>query len=124
MFSYINVSGTFYYLCSVLDGYSRKIVHWELKESMTEGEIEIICKGPERLPGSKTAHHLRQRAAVFGQGFQGVHSHRGHDACEDLSSTSRFIARRPTDGGVRSTDSPAAPIEPLRKKEPAFATQL
>jgi len=42
--SYINVSGTFYYLCSVLDGYSRKIVHWELKESMTEAEIEIILE--------------------------------------------------------------------------------
>ena len=26
--SYINVCGTFYYLCSVLDGYSRYIVHW------------------------------------------------------------------------------------------------
>jgi len=82
--SYINVSGTFYYLCSVLGGYSRKIVHWELKESMTEA------------PGSKTAHHLRQRAAVFGQGFQAVHSHRGHDSCEDLAVLSpveglRFI---------------------------------
>src|SRR5215470_18262281 len=32
--SYINVSGTFYYLCSVLDGYSRFIVHWDLRESM------------------------------------------------------------------------------------------
>src|SRR6266481_220190 len=26
--SYINVSGTFYYLCSILGGYSRSIVHW------------------------------------------------------------------------------------------------
>ncbi len=25
--SYLNVSGTFYYLCSILDGYSRAIVH-------------------------------------------------------------------------------------------------
>ena len=40
--SYINVSGTFYYLCSVLDGYSRSIFHWELQESMTEAEIEVI----------------------------------------------------------------------------------
>ena len=29
--SYINISGTFYYLCSVLDGYSRFIVHWDLR---------------------------------------------------------------------------------------------
>lgn len=27
--SYINICGTFYYLCSLLDGYSRYIVHWE-----------------------------------------------------------------------------------------------
>lgn len=30
--SYINLRGTFYYLCSLLDGYSRFIVHWELRE--------------------------------------------------------------------------------------------
>jgi putative transposase len=28
--SYINVSGTFYYLCSILDGGSRYIVNWDL----------------------------------------------------------------------------------------------
>ena len=27
--SYININGTFYYLCSILDGFSRYIVHWE-----------------------------------------------------------------------------------------------
>ncbi len=49
--SYINISGTFYYLCSVLDGYSRAIVHWDLRESMTEAEIEIILQGAkEKYP--------------------------------------------------------------------------
>jgi len=28
--SYLNIRGTFYYLCSHLDGYSRYIVHWEI----------------------------------------------------------------------------------------------
>jgi len=52
--SYINVSGTFYYLCSVLDGNSRKIVHWELNESMTEAEIEIILqRAREGCPEAK-----------------------------------------------------------------------
>ena len=46
--SYINVCGTFYYLCSVLDGYSRSIVHWDLRESMTEAEIEIILQRAKR----------------------------------------------------------------------------
>ena len=40
--SYINIGGTFYYLCSVLDGYSRFLVHWELSESMKEADIEEI----------------------------------------------------------------------------------
>src|ERR1039457_6881630 len=42
--SYINISGTFYYLCIVLDGYSRFLVHWDLRESMTEADIEIILE--------------------------------------------------------------------------------
>ena len=42
--SYINISGTFYYLCSVLDGCSRYIVNWDLRESMTEADIEIILQ--------------------------------------------------------------------------------
>lgn len=53
--SYINICGTFYYLCGVLDGFSRAIVHWEIRESMVESEIEIILqrakeKHPEATP--------------------------------------------------------------------------
>ena len=51
--SYINISGTFYYLCSVLDGYSRFIVHFEIRESMTEKDVEIILqRAKERFPMS------------------------------------------------------------------------
>ena len=42
--SYVNVCGTFYYLCSLLDGCSRYIVHWELRETMTEADVEIIVQ--------------------------------------------------------------------------------
>lgn len=49
--AYVNICGTFYYLCSVLDGYSRSIVHWDIRESMTEAEVEIILQaGRERYP--------------------------------------------------------------------------
>jgi putative transposase len=52
--SYINISGTFYYLCSVLDGYSRFIAHWDLRQSMTEADIEIILeRAKEKYPGVK-----------------------------------------------------------------------
>ena len=51
--SYINVGGTFYYLCSVLDGYSRFIVDWELRESMTESQIEVLLqRAREKFPGA------------------------------------------------------------------------
>lgn len=52
--SYINISGTFYYLCSVLDGYSRFLVHWELRQSMTEADIEIVLqRAREKHPEAK-----------------------------------------------------------------------
>jgi putative transposase len=46
--SYINISGTFSYLCSILDGCSRYIVNWDLRESMTEADIEIILERANR----------------------------------------------------------------------------
>jgi transposase InsO family protein len=52
--SYINIEGTFYYLTSLLDGYSRAIVHWEVRESMTERDVEtIVQRGLERFPAAK-----------------------------------------------------------------------
>jgi putative transposase len=50
--SYLNIAGTFYFLCSILDGYSRFIVHWEIREKMEEGDVEtIIQKAREQFPG-------------------------------------------------------------------------
>jgi putative transposase len=52
--SYINVCATFYYLCSILDGYSRFLVHWDLREQMMEADIEIILeRAKERYPDVK-----------------------------------------------------------------------
>ncbi len=42
--SYLNLSGTFYYLCSILDGYSRYIVHHEIRQQMTEQDVEIVVQ--------------------------------------------------------------------------------
>lgn len=51
--SYINIGGTFYYLCSLLDGCSRYIVHWDIREAMTEGDVEIIVQtAREKFPGA------------------------------------------------------------------------
>jgi len=52
--SYINLAGTFYYLCSVLDGFSRFIVHWDPRPAMTEGDIEIILQAArEQHPAAR-----------------------------------------------------------------------
>jgi putative transposase len=52
--SYLNLSGTFYYLCTVLDGYSRYVVHWEIREQMKEQDVEIILqRAKEQVPGAK-----------------------------------------------------------------------
>lgn len=51
--AYVNLHGTFYYLCSVLDGFSRYIVHWEIRESMKEKEVELIVqRAREKHPGA------------------------------------------------------------------------
>jgi transposase InsO family protein len=50
--SYRNLAGTFHYLCSILDGYSRAIVHWEARETMKETDVAIIFpRAIEKLPG-------------------------------------------------------------------------
>jgi putative transposase len=52
--AYINICGTFYYLCSILHGYSRYLVHWEIRETMTEADVEIIVqRARERVPEVK-----------------------------------------------------------------------
>lgn len=49
---YLNIRGIFYYLCSLLDGCSRFIVHWEIRISMKATEVEIIIqRAKERFPG-------------------------------------------------------------------------
>jgi putative transposase len=49
--SYLNICGTFYYLCSILDGFSRYLVHWEIREAMTEADVEIILqRAREKFP--------------------------------------------------------------------------
>ena len=52
--SYLNLGGTFYFLCTVLDGYSRFIVHWEIRETMKEPEVEtIIQRAKEKYPNAR-----------------------------------------------------------------------
>jgi putative transposase len=50
--AYLNLAGTFSYLCSVLDGCSRSIIHWEIREAMTEADVQtILQRAREQFPG-------------------------------------------------------------------------
>ena len=52
--SYLNIKGTFYYFCGVMDGCSRYIVHHEIRESMKEKDVEIILqRAKEKYPNAK-----------------------------------------------------------------------
>lgn len=52
--THVNICGTFYYLCSLLDGYSRYIVHWEIRERMTEQNVEVIVQRTrEKFPDAR-----------------------------------------------------------------------
>src|SRR5438309_3950452 len=52
--SYLNIAGTFYFLCSVLDGYSRSIVHWDIRPVMAEKDVEsIILRAREKFPDAR-----------------------------------------------------------------------
>ncbi len=53
-FTYINIAGTFYYLCAILDGWSRYLVHWELRESMTTADVTtIVQRAREKFPNTQ-----------------------------------------------------------------------
>ena len=51
---YINFKGTFLFFISIMDGYSRYIVHHELRASMTEFDVEIVLqRAVEKYPDKK-----------------------------------------------------------------------
>jgi putative transposase len=51
---YVNFKGTFIFFIGVLDGYSRYIVHHELRLNMTEYDVEIVVQGAlDKFPGEK-----------------------------------------------------------------------
>ena len=69
--SYLNIAGTFYFLCSILDGCSRFIVHWEIREKMEETDVETIIQrarekstpAPRRASSPTTARSSSPRTS-------------------------------------------------------------
>jgi len=52
--SYLNICGTFYYFVGLLDGFSRYLVHWEIRERMTEDDVAIaLQRAREAFPEAR-----------------------------------------------------------------------
>lgn len=63
--TYLNVGGTFYYLCIVLDGASRKVLHWEIRESMTETDVECVLERARELYPDATPRIITDNGPQF-----------------------------------------------------------
>ena len=69
----------------MLDGYSRGIVHWDLREAVQEADLEVILeRAKEKHPEAKP-RTISDNGPQFIARDQGVFSHLGHDACPNLA---------------------------------------
>jgi transposase InsO family protein len=63
--SYINAGGTFYYQCTILDGFSRFAVYHELAESMTQEKIQIIVQKAKEITGADKVRLISDNGPQF-----------------------------------------------------------
>lgn len=53
-FTYLRIKDVFYFLVTVMDGYSRAILSWDLKPHMTQEDAQIVLqKAREKFPNKK-----------------------------------------------------------------------
>jgi transposase InsO family protein len=50
---YLRVEGTWYFLVTVLDGYSRYVVHWELLTSMRAADVRLVLQEALERTGAR-----------------------------------------------------------------------
>jgi putative transposase len=63
--SYLNIAGTFYFLCSVLDGCSRFIVHHEIREKMEETDVATILQRAREMHPSEHPRIISDNGPQF-----------------------------------------------------------
>jgi putative transposase len=52
--SYIKIMGIYYYLVCILDGYSRFIIHWDIRVSMSDFDVGVVQqRAIEKFSGSR-----------------------------------------------------------------------
>ena len=63
--SYINIRGTFFFLCDIIDGASRFIVHWDIREQMREADVEIVLQKAHELYPDATPRIISDNGPQF-----------------------------------------------------------
>ncbi len=66
---YLRVADAWYFLVTVLDAYSRYVVHWELLTSMRAADVRLVVQQALERTGAPSDRE-RQREPVHGQGLQ------------------------------------------------------
>ena len=94
--SYINICGTFFYLCSLLDGCSRAIVHWELREGRPG--VPLSLQDARRLVSGFVQHYntVRLHSAIgYITPAEGQRKRNGVHKSSQAPSLERFGVSRP-----------------------------
>ena len=74
----IKIEGVFYFLICVLDGYSRSIIHWDLRESMKDTDVGIVQQAAiEKYPVTKTRFITDNGKQFVGKEFKNFVSDNG-----------------------------------------------
>ena len=63
--SYLNIAGTFYFVCSILDGFSRYIVHQEIRENMGDGVVQTIIQRAREIFPNETPRIISDNGPQF-----------------------------------------------------------
>ena len=63
--TYLRIGGVFYYMCSILDGFSRYIVHWEIRESMREPDVELVVQRAKELSAATKTRLISDNGPQF-----------------------------------------------------------
>lgn len=76
--SNVKIQGVFYYLICILDGFSRSIVHWDLRTEMKDEDIGVVQQGArEKFPDASPRYITDNGKQFTGKEFRNFISDNG-----------------------------------------------
>jgi len=122
-FTYLNLSGEFYFLGAVLDGYSRKVLAWDIAPTMTSGDAQIVLqRAREAYPEARPRLISDNGKQFVGREFTSLLKTCGFSqvSCSKQSRTKRVSALKVPRASTTRIDhgqENAAPLQRPRKTE-------